>query len=275
MSVVFPHHCSFLPTARSNTTWSKVLKVQRAELLNTHRNSARLTWDIKLWNKCFFYCNTDWYMNFLKTCYKTSLWTRCTVRRSFRTFTKSCVAFGHINTMNRARTAWKSLTSTCSCCWPAYSLVTASPMLLDAVQSEKRTPVAQRGDSLTGWLASNWHGYDCSFVSQKYRLCRHLEGHRVKSLSGGRVRTCHYENYVLFVRYAGERNEYQVGHALRFRPLKKQDVVCWVMSVYCWRVNRNIWEINATKNLERVVVCSWFLVPTQYWSNKSWKCKFS
>jgi len=55
-------------------------------------------------------------------------------------------------------------------------------------------------------------------VSQKYRLCHHLEGHRVKTLSGDRVRTCPYENYVLFVHYAGQRKEYQVGHALRFQP---------------------------------------------------------
>jgi len=57
-------------------------------------------------------------------------------------------------------------------------------------------------------------------MSQKYRLCHHLEGHRVKIPSGGRVRTCPYENYVLFVHYAGQRNEYQVGHALRFQPPK-------------------------------------------------------
>jgi hypothetical protein len=56
-------------------------------------------------------------------------------------------------------------------------------------------------------------------MSQKYRLCHHLERHRVKTLSGGTVRTCPYENYVLFVHYAG-RNEYQVRHALRFQPPK-------------------------------------------------------
>jgi hypothetical protein len=159
-------------------------------------------------------------MNFLKHITRRhSVWTRCTVRRLFRTITKNCFTCGHMNTMNRARTTWKALTSTCSCCcWPAHSLVTASPMLPDAGQTETCTPVAQREVSLTGWLVSNWHEYDCSFVSQKYWMCHHLEGRRVKTLSGGRVRTCLYENCVLFVHYARQRNEYQMGHAQRFQP---------------------------------------------------------
>lgn len=187
-----PQHCSFLPTARNNNTWSKVLKIQGAELLNTHRNSARLSWNIKLRNKCFLYCDTDYILEIfgINVTRRHSVWTRCTVHRSFRTFTKRCVRFGHMNTMSRARTAWKALTSTWNCCWPAHSLVTASPMLPDAGQAEKCTPVAQRGVSLPGWLASNWREHDCSVVSQKYRLCHHLEGHRVKILSFGRVRIC-------------------------------------------------------------------------------------
>jgi hypothetical protein len=111
-----------------------------------------------------------------------SVWTKCTVRRSFRTCTQICVMFGHMNTINRLKTVRKALTCTCSCCWPAHSLVKASSMLPDVGQAKKCTPVAPRGVSLTGWLASNWHEYDCSFMSQKYRLCHHLAGHRVKTL---------------------------------------------------------------------------------------------